>query len=336
MRIAIVNDSIIEIEVLKRFLIKMGNCSLAWTALNGLEAVERCKSDRPDMILMNLIMPVMDGVEATKIIMQNNPTAILLLTASMTIHQSKVFEAMGFGALDVTYVPIVDNFGNLSGSDDLKKKIEMFTKLIRYADKYGKIEKKTEILPSFIYPKLVVIGSSTGGPKVLATILTNLQNNINGTIVIVQHVDTQFTVGLVDWLNTFSKNPVIHAKSGVSPLKGEIYVAGGSEHLILSNTQKFEYTNDPENYHYRPSVDVFFQSVSKNWKNRGMAVLITGMGNDGAKGLLELKKKDWLTIAQDEASSVIYGMPKAAAEIGAAQKILNIEQISEEINIFLK
>jgi two-component system response regulator WspF len=336
MRIAIVNDSIIEIEVLKRFLVKIDKCSLAWTAPNGLEAVERCKSDRPDMILMNLIMPVMDGVEATKIIMQNNPTAILLLTASMTIHQSKVFEAMGFGALDVTYVPIVDNFGNPSGSDDLKKKIEMFTKLIKYADQYDKTVKIQEHAPVTIYPKLVVIGSSTGGPKVLATILTNLQNNINGTIVIVQHVDNQFTVGLVDWLNTFSTNPVIHAKSGVSPQKGNIYVAGGSEHLVLNNLQKFEYTNIPENYHFRPSVDIFFQSVSLNWKNHGVAILITGMGNDGAKGLLELRKNGWLTIGQDEASSVIYGMPKAAAEIGAAQKILNIEQISEEINIFLK
>jgi two-component system response regulator WspF len=336
MRIAIVNDSIIEIEVLKRLLAKMDNCSLTWTAQNGLEAVERCKSDRPDMILMNLIMPVMDGVEATKIIMQNNPTAILLLTASMTIHQSKVFEAMGYGALDVTYVPIVDNFGNLSGSDDLKKKIEMFSKLTKYAESYDKSIKKTESTSTITYPKLVVIGSSTGGPKVLATFLTNLQKNINGTIVIVQHVDIQFTIGLVDWLNTFSKNPVIHAKSGDNPQKGNIYVAGGNEHLILNSTQKFEYTNDPENYHYRPSVDVFFQSVSKNWKNRGLAILITGMGNDGAKGLLELRKNGWLTIGQDEASSVIYGMPKAAAEIGAAQKILNVEQISEEINVFLK
>lgn len=149
--------------------------------------------------------------------------------------------------------------------------------------------------------------------------------------MIVQHVDAQFASGLADWLKNYSKLPVSIVENGEVPQNGRIYIAGTNDHLYLSQSGTFEYSPRPYENHFRPSVDVFFNSLKQNWAFRDTAILLTGMGNDGAKGLLELKKAGWHTIAQDEATSVVYGMPKAARDLDAATEILSITQIAESI-----
>ncbi len=334
MKIAIVNDLQIEIEVLKKALTNVDDFEIIWTALNGKEAIIKTKSQKPDLILMNLIMPVMDGVVATSIIMQENPVAILIVTSSVEKNQSKVFTALGSGALDVVATPFLDRNGELSGKEDLIKKIQTIKKIIKTTATRTSIELKEERL-SLPRIKLIAIGSSTGGPKALATILSNLPEKLDAAIVIIQHVDTLFAKGLANWLGTQTKHLVKIADSNEEIKSGVIYVAGTNDHLIIESNQRFRYTPEPLDYPYRPSVDTFFYSLADNWKQKSLAVLLTGMGNDGAKGLLKLKNSNWVTIAQDKESSVVWGMPKVALEIGAVNQVHSLTEISKMINNYI-
>jgi two-component system response regulator WspF len=178
---------------------------------------------------------------------------------------------------------------------------------------------------------LIAIGSSTGGPKALAAVLSRLPANFNAAIVVVQHVDAQFAPGLVDWLNHQVSLPVRVATVGDRPTKGTVLVASTNDHLHLRADLTLGYIKEPIDYPYRPSVDVFFKSVAQHWNRKGTAVLLTGMGRDGAEGLNTLRFQGWHTIAQDKDSCVVYGMPKAAAELNAAIEILNPEAIAQSL-----
>ena len=173
-----------------------------------------------------------------------------------------------------------------------------------------------------------MIGSSTGVPNALAAILSRLPASFNAAITIVQHVDAQFTPGLVDWLNQQTPLSVRLASEGSHLEVGKVLIAAKNDHLSLQPNLSLSYTKDPINYPYRPSVDVFFKSVAQYWNRQGTAVLLTGMGRDGAEGLSLLRNKGWHTIAQNQATCVVYGMPKAAVELGAAVDVLPIEAIA--------
>ncbi|MDY0038970.1 MAG: chemotaxis response regulator protein-glutamate methylesterase [Desulforhabdus sp.] len=328
MRIAIVNDLLMAVEAQRRIVTSVSNYEIAWIAYNGVEAVERCGRDRPDLILMDLSMPVMDGVQATCAIMRESPCAILVVTASIKDDAAKVFEAMGCGALDATGTPILGDDGKIEGGAELLKKIATIGKLIGKPSREAVVANKIVPLRA---PRLVVIGSSTGGPKALAEILARLPEDLKAAVVIIQHVDVQFAGGLAEWLNDQTHLSVSIAAGGQTLRKGMVYLAGTNDHLVVGPDLAVHYTPEPRDYTYRPSVDTFFFSVGRHWPNRAVAVLLTGMGKDGAKGLLTLRRAGWHTIAQDEKSSVVYGMPKAAAEIGAAVEILPVEKIADSI-----
>ena len=150
-------------------------------------------------------------------------------------------------------------------------------------------------------------------------------------MVIIQHVDAQFAPGLASWLNGSGRLPVAVAAKGSEPKPGEVLLAGTNDHLVLQDSGTLAYTADPVHYCYRPSVDVFFESVARHWRGEVIGVLLTGMGRDGAKGLRTLRRGGHFTIAQDQATSAVYGMPKAASEIEAATTILPLEKIAPAI-----
>ena len=328
MRIAIVNDIPLAVEALRRIVSSMKDYSIAWTAYDGAEAVNKCAADIPDLILMDLLMPVMDGVEATKQIMQKSPCAILVVTATVSGNAAKVFDAMGYGALDAVNTPVLGVGGGFEGAAHLLSKIEMIAKLI---GKHSWKRFKPAGVPSQqISDKhcLIAVAASTGGPLVLARILRNLPAAFTAPIVIVQHVDAEFAPGLADWLTAETSLPVRLIQSDDRPDQYRVLLAATNEHLILSPSGNLQYTPEPKEYPYRPSADVFFRSVAQNWRGHGAAVLLTGMGRDGAEGLLALRQNGWMTIAQDQSTSIVYGMPKAAAELNAAQKILPEQEIA--------
>lgn len=328
MRIAIVNDTLMAVEILRRVLVSIPEYNIAWTARNGAEAVAKCATDTPDLILMDLIMPVMDGVEATRQIMLNSPCAILIVTSTVSGHASQVFEAMGYGGLDAVNTPMLGLQGQAEGATELLTKIATIAKLIGKSAPHSPPKgggKKASV------PPLIAIGSSTGGPKALVTILSQFPRPFPAAIVIVQHVDIEFAPGLADWLNQQITLPVSLAHPGCSLEAGKVLLAGTNDHLVLQSNRTLTYTEDPADYPYRPSVDVFFKSVAEHWPGTGTAVLLTGMGKDGAQGLKILRGRGWHTIAQNQGTCVVYGMPKAAAQLDAAKEILPLEAIASAI-----
>lgn len=338
MRIAIVNDTLIVIEVLRRILKMVPGYKIAWIAMDGAQAVANCAKDTPDLILMDLFMPVMDGVEATRQIMEKSPCAILIVTATIGNHTSKIFAAMGYGALDVVSLPVF-GAGTLSQTGEtILSKIATIAKLIGKSARLPlhSIAQPHRRVISGASPSLVAIGASTGGPQALAKILSSLGANFAAPIVIVQHVDVQFALGLVDWLNAQTPLHVKLAIAGCKPEAGKVLVAGTDDHLVMRSDGALSYTEHPRDYAYRPSVDVFFKSVAQHWQGKGAGVLLTGMGRDGAEGLKMLRAAGWHTIAQDRASCVVYGMPKAAVELSAARQILPIEAIAPTLTRLLR
>jgi two-component system response regulator WspF len=336
MRIAIVNDMIMAVEALKRVLMTVPGYEIVWIARDGAEAVARCARDTPDLILMDLFMPVMDGVEATRQIVKQSPCAILIVTASVDENAGKVFEAMGYGARDAVNTPILGIQGSAETAQPLLEKIATMSKLIGKSNlplisKTQPTAITSTPRPSALLPPLVAIGSSTGGPKALAAILSRLPANFGAAIAIVQHVDLQFSAGLVDWLNQQTPLTVRLATAGDRLEKGIVLVAGTNDHLSLRPDLTLHYIKEPIDYPYRPSVDVFFKSLAQYWNHKETALLLTGMGQDGAEGLSLLRSRGWHTIAQDEKSSVVYGMPKAAAQLNAAVEILSPEVIADSL-----
>ncbi|HVT05132.1 MAG TPA: chemotaxis-specific protein-glutamate methyltransferase CheB [Thermoanaerobaculia bacterium] len=328
MKIGIVNDVKMIGEALRRILTSQSDHRVAWVAYDGAQAVEKAISDPPDLILMDLMMPVMDGVEATNQIMQKAPCAILVVTATVMGNSPQVFRAMGFGALDAVNTP------GLAPADSavLLGKIDTIGRLL--GKKGGKVEiheETAELTSNRDLPRLVAIAASTGGPKALAEVLSNLPSPLDAAVVVIQHVDVQFSEGLANWLQDQSKMTVEVAREGARPVANKVLVAGTNDHLTLSLRLTLHYTPQPLDNPYRPSADVFFRSVAEHWPHRGTAAVLTGMGNDGAEGLLLLRERGWHTIAQNEQTSIIYGMPRAAAEAGAAVEVLPLDRIARSI-----
>jgi len=332
MRIAIVNDLFMAVEAVRRVLVKAGGYQIAWIARDGAEAVERCARDRPDLILMDLLMPRLDGVEATRQIMARTPCAIVVVTASVSDHAAKVFEAMGHGALDAVNTPVLTDPGNLEGAQALLKKLETIRKLIGQGsprptatadgDNHSQNQRQD---------RLVAIGASAGGPMALVKLLAALPADFPAAIVVVQHVDEQFAEGLAAWLREHTPLRVRLAMDGDRPIAGTVFLAAKENHLVLTSSTQLGYSRQPLDCSYRPSVDVFFRSVIQYWRGTVVGVLLTGMGRDGAEGLKALRACGHHTIAQDQATSAVFGMPKAAAELDAATQILALDKIAPHL-----
>ena len=333
MRIAIVNDMLMALEAMRRVIAKRADWQIAWMARDGAEAAQKCILDTPDIILMDLIMPVMNGAEATQQIMRDSPCAILVVTATVEGNMPLVFEAMGHGALDAINTPVLGADGQLQGARELEGKIDLISKLIGKGKQHATalVALGDTIADDHRLPPLIVIGASTGGPAALSEIFRKLPDDFPAAFVVIQHVDVLFASDLADWLGRQCPLPVKVAKDGCRPEKGIIWLAGTNDHLIMTAEKTLVYCAEPRDNFYRPSVDVFFHSVAVNWKARGVSVILTGMGRDGAEGLLSLSKTGWQTIAQDKKTSVVFGMPKAAIECNAAKKILPIDRIAAEL-----
>jgi two-component system, chemotaxis family, response regulator WspF len=325
MKIGIVNDVPLAVEALRRALAARPDFQIAWIAHDGRQAIDYCATHTPDVVLMDLVMPNIDGVQASRTIMARSPCAILVVTVDVGANAWRVYEAMGAGALDAVDTPA------LAGADARRGAAALIAKI----DQIGALLASSSVSSVAITPKsgarLVAIGASAGGPSALATVLGALPKDFAAAIVIVQHVDRAFAEGMAQWLDAQSALPVRIAREGDKPAPGEVLLAATNDHLHFADAARLGYTAHPEQLPYRPSVDVFFQSVTERWTGRALGVLLTGMGRDGAIGLKAMRAKGYHTIAQDEATSAVYGMPKAAAALNAAASILPLPRIADAI-----
>jgi two-component system, chemotaxis family, response regulator WspF len=332
MKIGIVNDLAIAAEALRRALASRPEHQIIWVACNGLEAVEFCARQLPDLVLMDLLMPEMDGVEATRRIMAETPCAILIVTVSVGANAWRTFEAMGHGALDAVDTPTLDHVDANGSTKVLLAKIDIICKLISDRNTRPTQAARFSAAPCAENGnRLLAIGASAGGPMALSIVLSGLPQDFPAAVVIVQHVDEQFASGMADWLDQRSRMPVRIAREGDTLEVGTVLLASTKNHLVLKASDRLGYTTNPAECIYRPSVDVFFDSVNRFWPSGAVGVLLTGMGSDGALGLKALRRKGYHTIAQDQATSAVYGMPKAAAALDAAVDVLPLDRIAPRL-----
>ncbi|MFA6915300.1 MAG: chemotaxis-specific protein-glutamate methyltransferase CheB [Parachlamydiales bacterium] len=324
MKIAIVNDDPAIIKALQTFLKQDPSYKLVWIAKSGDEAIANSLSNLPDLILMDIAMPGLNGVETTKYIMQHTPTAIIIVTFPLIKETHLVFEAIGEGAIDALNVTLSDY--SIVESESLHYKIQTIGRLKgKILSKLKKTaEKHVEPLMANKepFPILLTIGASTGGPVALSKILTSLPSNLPLAIVIIQHVDERFIGGLAHWLKDQSGQNVKLITAGDIPKPGVVLLASKNQHLVVRHNGTLNYTTFPKGTPYIPSVDVFYHSLYQHWPQKSIAILLTGMGNDGAQGMKSLREKGWHTIAEHEKSCVIFGMPRAAIEAGGAEEVV--------------
>ena len=335
MRIGIVS-ALPEVSAgLRQILAQRPRDELLWVAGDGAQAADLCSQNRPDLLLMTLGTAGNRCLEAITRIMAETPCAILIVTHHGDADSSAVFAAMGRGAIDVVDAPSPGDRGG-AGMAVFLRKLDTIGTLIsspRFIPGSEGVGDTTSNLR--LRPRLVAIGASAGGPAALASVLANIPKDFPAAIVIVQHVDRQFAAGMAAWLSHDSPLPVRVAVEGDRILPGVVLLAATNDHLTLKAGDRLGYSPDPLECVYRPSIDAFFGSICAWWQGEAVGVLLTGMGGDGAKGLKSLRNEGHHTIAQDQSTSAVYGMPKAAMALGAAIDILPIERIGARlIDIF--
>jgi two-component system response regulator WspF len=330
MRVAIAHASEALAGALGAAVTSVPGWRVAWRAASPGAAVERCAADRPDVLLLQA-RPDVAG--ATRRIMQATPCAIVLVVDDQQAEAGRVFEAMGAGAIDAVRAPAVDAGGWLGGTWEVIDKLHVAARMARSVAASGPQEPRA-VSAAVNLPPLVLIGASTGGPAALARVLGALPAGYRGAVVVVQHVAAEFCGELARWLSGQVRLPVRTAARGDRPQASHVLLAGGHDNLVLTRDLDLTYRRPARHSYYHPSVDVFFKSVAAHWPAPGMAVLLTGIGRDGAEGLLTLRTARWTTIAQDESTSVVYGMPKAAMERRAAVHILPLDQIGPLLGRF--
>lgn len=329
MKIAIISNKGEDTRILVDIIAYYTSHEVIWTEKTGLDGIKQCQQQTPDTLLIDLELPDVSTADVARAIMEDSACAIVVIAASIDNKAGKIFEAMGAGALDACKIPASTIQDEDENVEILVTKIATIEKLTS-GKKSGQHDSNATRCVRGDYP-VVVIGASTGGPIVLAEILTNLPADYPHPIIIVQHVDEQFSSSFASWLNDQTTLNVRLARNADIIEPGTVLIAGTSDHLTLANDNRVYYTENPKDYVYRPSVDVLFNSVAERWKGRVLGILLTGMGRDGASGLLALRNHGAHTISQDKESCAVYGMPKAAADINASCSIETVDQIIDSI-----
>ena len=317
------------------------------TAVDGRDAVEKVKLLEPQVVLMDIEMPQLDGISATRQIMAENPVPIVICSANLSPNVTeKSYRAIQAGALAVTSKPRGPGTpGVRKITAELLHKVKLMSgvKVVRHRPLSDSsslpdpqvIDFDNDILNKLrnLRPVLVAIGASIGGPIVLQTILATLKKDFTLPILVVQHIASGFLKGMVSWLQGEVSLRLKIAEDGATPLPGHVYFAPDGYHLELTGSGRICLTDVPPEYNVRPAVAPLFRSLARPGAPATLAVLLTGMGRDGALELLAMHQRGQVTIAQDEKSSTVNGMPGEAARLGAADCRMNPEAIGELFNL---
>lgn len=314
------------------------------TAKNGKEAVEKTIQHRPDVITMDINMPEMDGLTALKLIMEKCPTPVIMLSSLTHEGAKETLEALKLGAVDFIPKPggNLPNLSEISAEiiEKVKNASKTSPKLIRLANlRKIKGEVVRTAWPAKTRDVCILIGSSTGGPSALEHVIPRLPSDIPSPLFVVQHMPPVFTKQLAERLNSISEIEVKEAEDGEKVRDGVAYIAPGGRHMkvrrILGSIKIKVVDGLPVN-NVKPSVDVTAESVAEVYGGNVVGVILTGMGCDGAYGLSKLKALGAKNVACDEETSVVFGMPRAAIEIGAVDSVRPLYEVAEEIVNFLK
>jgi two-component system, chemotaxis family, protein-glutamate methylesterase/glutaminase len=332
-RILIADDSLLVRTILRDSLNASGDMTVIGEAGNGAEAVHLNETLKPDIVVMDILMPVMGGLEATETIMAQFPVPILILSSTLDEKDVKLaFTAIKKGALDVMGKPSLN--GAATQGEFIARLQERIRLLSRIKVIHHLQRMKVPAVPVSVQPsqrRILAIGASTGGPRAVMSIVKSLPAEFRGSVFIVQHISSGFARGFAHWLDLESQIPVRVAENGDIPSSGEVLVAPTDCHMVFDN-RAIRLQDGLAVNSCKPSIDVFFNSLAPDKGKDTVAVLLTGMGRDGAQGLSKLKEAGAFTIVQDEKSSAVFGMPKAAIALGAADEVLSIDAIPDAIS----
>ena len=336
-RVLVVEDSL---TVLRRLVEVLGadpGIEVVGEASDGKRAIELAKKLKPDIITLDMMLPVMTGVAVTEYIMAHFPTPILIVSSSHNRGELfRTYDALAAGAVDVLEKPNgTEPEGEWEGRFLAAVKLVSRIKVITHPRmRMGALGRVADPLAPAPPPRadsgrceLVAIGASTGGPAAVIDVLRMLPADFPLPILLVLHIGEPFGAGFADWLDGQTAHRVKYARDGEAlGTRGRVVMAPADRHMTVEKGV-LRLNGGPERYSCRPSVDVLFESVAREFGDCAAGVLLTGMGRDGASGLLDIRRAGGLTIAQDEATSVVYGMPREAAILGAAEKILPLGEI---------
>ncbi len=335
-RVLIVDDSMFMRAAVKKILDGDVRFEVVGQARDGAEGVQKVLQLTPDVVTMDFNMPKMDGAAAVREIMAQRPTAVVMLSAHTHEGARETFEALAAGAVDFLPKPAGEVSADLSSLA-----VALVDKLIAAAHATPRVyapvpsprASRVDASSSMVVGlRVCVIGISTGGPAALTQVIPRLVGDIGSAIIVVQHMPAAFTSPFADRLDAQSEITVREAQSGDRPRRGLALVAPGDHHLELDDHGVIRITTGPEVNGCRPSVDVTMRHVARVFGRRGAGVVMTGMGRDGADGLAAIKQAGGVTCAQDRETSVVYGMPRAAIESGAAETVLPLDQIAGWLN----
>jgi len=330
-RVLVVEDSQVARRLLVAILQSAPDFQVVGTAENGIEAVQMTRQLQPDVIAMDVYMPEMDGLEATRRIMAEMPRPIVMVSASYNKNEHTLsFDALQAGALSILEKPTMYDTPEIQNFmvDQLRLMSEV--KVVRRWDKtrYARGVKPPALIRNGrSKTQLLAVASSTGGPGVLSKILTQLPADFPVPVLIVQHIMAGFSIGLATWLNQLAPLEVRLAQQGDEPRAGQVLIAPDDHHMVVDSRGRISLNEDPPLNGLRPSANYLFHSVAKVYGATAIGLILTGMGNDGAEGLLALRATGAHTIAQNEATCIVFGMPAVAIEIGAAEQVLPTEKI---------
>lgn len=335
-RVLVVDDSALMRKLIPQMLEADPAIEVVGTAMDGTFCLKKIEELRPHVVTLDLQMPGMNGIDTLKEIMRRNPLPVIVVSSHSTEGASVTFKALGLGAFDFVTKPRDASAHMAETASELIAKIKAAAdcKIVRPGSLLGVPARPEKILLRKSAPpptKLVAIGISTGGPQALEFLLAQLPPDFPGTIVIVQHMPEGFTDMFARRLDELSALRVKEAQSGDALQAGRVLVCPGSRHIKVKRLTMGDVVvlnDEPRVNGHRPSVDVLFSSVAEEFGSQGVAVLMTGMGDDGAEGLGAVKKAHGLTIAQSEESCVVFGMPKAAIERGYATRVVALDTLS--------
>jgi two-component system chemotaxis response regulator CheB len=327
-KVLIADDSSLLRSFLRQVFANDSRFCVVAEAVDGQKAVDACKKFSPDLVIMDINMPVMDGIKATKLIKSeiNSPPVVIFSTENAS---AAGYDAIGAGAIEVIKKP------------EYRDMDETFFK--RFCDKLAALGKKrtksVEINAVSDKPrsknyKILLIGASTGGPTAVQRVLTDLGSPFPIPILLTQHIDKTFDKNFAKWLTETTGQNVILAEEGVIPKAGTVYLAPAGKHLVMSSSGALHLSESERVHFLRPAVDPMFLSVAKVYANAVFAVLLTGMGSDGAEGCVDIKNRGGYTVAEAASTCVVFGMPKAAIMAGGASAILPLGEIGSFVKTY--
>jgi two-component system chemotaxis response regulator CheB len=350
LRILVVEDSLTTRRQFSEILAADPDLEVVGEAEDGKRAIELCDQLRPDVITLDMVLPVMSGLTATEYIMAYMPTPILIVSASTNRGELfKTYDALAAGAVDVLEKPTVGDVDGIWGrrfvaAVKLIAGIKVITHVrARLSGTERTVAAVQEYRAASVAPVgnnrhqsqhrgLVAIGASTGGPAAIVKVLRALPPGLRVAVLFVLHIDEPFAAAFAEWLDNQTPHRVAYARDrdSIDSLRGQVIMAPPGRHLSVAGA-RLRLSTDPPRHSCRPSVDVLFESLAVDRGAEVVACLLTGMGRDGAAGLLAIRRAGGFTLAQDESTSVIYGMPREAVLLDAAQMVLPLEQIGPQI-----